>query len=112
MKQMVCEVYLNTFVFKSILIFSCQSFFLVSQLETLPPCLNVGHWKGSDEAGLEKTANQDFHSGPVAKTPHSQCRRPGFNCWSGNWIPQATAKSSCATAKAPTCWNLRSGAVR
>ena len=23
---------------------------------------------------------------PVVKTPHSQCRVPGFNPWSGNWI--------------------------
>ena len=112
MKHMVYEVYLNTFVLKSILIFSFQRFFLVSKPETLLPCLNVGHLKGSDEVGLEKTANQDFHSGPVAKTPHSQCRRPGFNPWSGNCIPQATAKSSHTIAKAPTCQNLRSGAVR
>ena len=28
--------------------------------------------------------NQNFPGGPVAKTLHSQCRRPGFNRWSGN----------------------------
>jgi len=50
---MVCEVYLNTFVLKSILIFSFQRFFLVSKLETLLPCLNVGHLKGKQG---EKTA--------------------------------------------------------
>ena len=27
---------------------------------------------------------RDFPGGPVAKTPHSQCRGPGFNPWSGN----------------------------
>ena len=26
----------------------------------------------------------DFPGGPVAKTPSSQCRGPGFNPWSGN----------------------------
>jgi len=26
----------------------------------------------------------DFSRGPVAKTPHSQCRGPGFDPWSGN----------------------------
>ena len=26
----------------------------------------------------------DFPGGPVAKTPHSQCRGPGFNPWPGN----------------------------
>ena len=26
----------------------------------------------------------DFPGGPVAKTPPSRCRRPGFNPWSGN----------------------------
>ena len=28
--------------------------------------------------------------GPVAKPPRSQCRRPRFNPWSGNWILLAT----------------------
>ena len=26
----------------------------------------------------------DFPGGPAAKTPHSQCRGPGFDPWSGN----------------------------
>ena len=26
----------------------------------------------------------DFPGGPVAKTPRSQCRGPGFDPWSGN----------------------------
>jgi len=34
----------------------------------------------------------------VAKTPHSQYRSPGFNVWSGDWIPPATAKN-------PSCHN-------
>ena len=41
---------------------------------------------------------RDFPGGPVAKTPHSQCRGRGFDPWSGNWIPHATAKD-------PTCCN-------
>ena len=27
---------------------------------------------------------REFPGGPVAKTPHSQCRGPGFAPWSGN----------------------------
>ena len=27
---------------------------------------------------------RDFFGGPVAKTPRSQCRGPGFNPWPGN----------------------------
>ena len=27
---------------------------------------------------------REFHGGLVAKTPHSQCRGPGLDCWSGN----------------------------
>ena len=30
----------------------------------------------------------------MAMTPHSQCRAPGFNSWSGNEIPRATVKRS------------------
>ena len=29
---------------------------------------------------------------PVAKTLCSQCREPGFDPWSGNWIPHATTE--------------------
>ena len=41
---------------------------------------------------------KDFPSGPVAKTLHSQCRGPGFNPWSENWIPHTTTKD-------PKCLN-------
>ena len=37
--------------------------------------------------------SQDFPGGPVAKTLSSQCKGPGFNPWSGNWIPHVTTKS-------------------
>ena len=39
----------------------------------------------------------DFPDDPVAKTPHSQSRGPGFNPSSGNQIPHAATKSSHAT---------------
>ena len=40
-----------------------------------------------------KDIHGDFPGGPVAKTPHFQCRGLGFNSWSGNWIPQAATKT-------------------
>ena len=43
--------------------------------------------------------------GPVAVTPHSQCRGPGFNIWLGNWIPHASTKSSRAATKDLACLN-------
>ena len=38
----------------------------------------------------------DFPGGPMAKTPHSQCRGPGFDPWSGNKILYASVED-------PTC---------
>ena len=38
----------------------------------------------------------DFPGGLVATTPRSQCRRPGFNLWSGSQIPYATTKTQCS----------------
>ena len=37
--------------------------------------------------------SQDFPGNPVAKTLSSQCKGPGFNPRSGNWIPHVTTKS-------------------
>ena len=48
---------------------------------------------------------RDFPGDPVAKTLHSQCRGPGFNLGSGNYIPHAATKSSHATTKDPVCCN-------
>ena len=45
----------------------------------------------------QKSLSGDFAAGPVASTPHSQCRGPGFDPWSGNQIPYATTKNSHAT---------------
>ena len=39
----------------------------------------------------------NFPGGPMAKTPHSQCRGPGFDPWSGNQVPHAKTKSSHTT---------------
>ena len=36
---------------------------------------------------------RNFPGGPVAKTLCPQCRGPGFNPWSGNWIPLATTET-------------------
>ena len=41
---------------------------------------------------LKQALFRDFSGGPVAKTPHSQCRRTGFDLWSENWIPHAVTK--------------------
>ena len=40
-----------------------------------------------------------FPGGPVPKTPCFQCRGPGFDPWSGNWIPHAATKGPHATTK-------------
>ena len=53
--------------------------------------------------GLKEHTFRDFPGGPVAKTLHSQCRGPGFNPWSGNWILHTATKQSHATAEDPTC---------
>ena len=31
-----------------------------------------------------RSPGRDFPGGPVAKTPHAQCRGPRFHPWSGN----------------------------
>ena len=36
---------------------------------------------------------EDFPGGPVAKTLSSQCRSPGFEPWSGNYVPHAATRS-------------------
>ena len=48
-----------------------------------------------EQGKVKKEKNQlwDFPGGPLAKTPHSQCRGPGFNPQSGNQIPHATTKT-------------------
>ena len=45
------------------------------------------------ESYKEKKIIWDFSGGTVAKTLCCQCRRPGFNPWSGNETPHATTKT-------------------
>ena len=42
--------------------------------------------QSSESVGTEGQRDllQDFPSGPVAETPRSQCRGPGFDPWSRN----------------------------
>ena len=35
---------------------------------------------------------RDFSGGPVIKTPCFQCRGPGFDPWSGKYIPHAQVR--------------------
>ena len=37
--------------------------------------------------------------GPVARTPRSQCKGPGFNPWSGDQISKASTQSLHAKTK-------------
>ena len=41
---------------------------------------------------LRIPTNQDFPGGPMSKTLHIQCKGPGFNPWSRNYIPHAATK--------------------
>ena len=50
--------------------------------------------------GVQEGKGRDFPGDSVAKkTPHSLCRRPGFDPQSGNYIPHVATKNSHATAK-------------
>ena len=46
--------------------------------------------------------SRDFSGGPVAKTPHSQHRGPGFSSW-WSQVPYAATKGLYATTKDPVC---------
>ena len=46
-----------------------------------------------------RVLRENFLGGLVAKTPSSQCREPGFDPWSGNYIPHAPSKSLQAPIK-------------
>ena len=47
----------------------------------------------------ERSGFRDLPGDPVAKTPCSQCRGPGFNPCSGTWIPHAATKGLPASMK-------------
>lgn len=49
--------------------------------------------------GVQNDSLGDFPGGTVAKTPGSQCRKPRFNSWAGNYIPDASTKSTHAANK-------------
>ena len=44
----------------------------------------VRNGKLATEPSVLRKQVKDFPGGPVAKTPGSQCRGPGFVLWSGN----------------------------
>ena len=59
------------------------------------------HCLQQQEPGKNTNAYEgDFPGGPVAETPGSHCRGPGFDLWSQNQIPHATAQSLHAITKA------------
>ena len=47
----------------------------------------------------------DFPGGPVARTPCSQCRGPGLDPWSGNYIPHTATKDPTCGNGDPACHN-------
>ena len=59
-----------------------------------------GNFKGKDKITPEKISEinkvRDFPGSPVAKSPCSQPRGPGFNPWSETEIPHATTKTWCS----------------
>ena len=77
--------------------------------------LKDSDWYGTDGSGdqgsdpvevLGLNANlRDFPGGPVAKTPHFQCRGPGFCFWLGTKTPHAATKNLHAETKDPSLHN-------
>ena len=59
-------------------------------------------WKSTRKTIDLKITPWDFPSGPVAKTPHSQCRGPRSTLGQGTG-PHVPSKSLHATAKDPSC---------
>ena len=54
-------------------------------LKWIPPHLNTQKLYVLSLLKKKKRRGEgDFPRGPAAKTPSSQCRRPGFNPWAGN----------------------------
>ena len=47
---------------------------------------NLPGWPAEESTHsiVKSQEERDFPGGAVDKTPHSQCRGPGFNPWSGN----------------------------
>ena len=79
---------------------SVKSFDLKSELEQAVSILTAKRKSRQADkifSSLKKEM-RDFLGGPVAGAPHSQCRGPGFDPWSGRWIPHAATKD-------PACRN-------
>ena len=57
--------------------------------------------------GCNKKSTPELPCVPAAKTLSSQCRAPGFSCWSGNQIPHVATKTLHTTMKMEnaTCYN-------
>ena len=55
----------------------------------------VVFWGGLTFSWEKKRSKKQRHfpGGPVAKTLQSQCRGPGFDPWSGNWLLHAMTKT-------------------
>ena len=64
-------------------------------------------WKSKINRHFRTERAGDFSHDSVAETPCSQCRGPGFDPWSGNWMPHASTKSPHATMADPTCHSLK-----
>ena len=76
----------------------CSSAFLNELYQHIPK-LTASPSGEEPPKAYSKSCPDNFPGGPVAKAPLSQCRGPGFNVWSGNWIPHATANGSYSTTK-------------
>ena len=49
-----------------------------------PRQFQIGNQEMWTQGSEKYSKNRDFPGGPVAKTPHSQCRGPRFKPWSGS----------------------------
>ena len=47
-------------------------------------CFKTNESKKKEHIKSTSKSFREFPGGPVAKTPHSYCRRPGFDPWLGN----------------------------
>ena len=52
-------------------------------------------WFKGNQSNHSIPQDREFPGGPVAETPRSQCRGPGFDPGSGNQISHAATKRSC-----------------
>ena len=55
---------------------------------------------------------RDFPGGPVARALCSHCRGPGFDPWSGNWIPHVVTKRVLHTTRRTHVMQLGSSSAK